>query len=961
MKRSTLASAIYTALALTAFSTVAFAQDSAPATAQDEDTTEIDEVVVTGSLIPQAMKDTASPVTTITAEDIQRQGFRDVADVLRSQPMSTGSLQDGQFPQGFTPGAQTVSLLGLAPGFTLILLDGRPMADYPLLYNGQANFTDLTSIPTTMVERIDILPGNQSAIYGSAAIAGVINIILKKNLDGMQFGARLGNYTEGGGDNMRFQFSGGKTWDRFDISYGLQYSQNDPIFGYDRAIRDSTNDVPCPAASVDPTSGDCVNQTNNFGSRTFLILNGFNNRYRDPTVENGGVDPCPALAANFDGTTQRDFRPGRGSYCGSRAEPGYSTILNEQKGLSVYTQGNFQLSDNATLYGSLLLGKNDVTSNSGSRFWIPDINGSGGFVWIPSRGRLDEYQHIFSPEETGAHTSDEHNDTRQYNLAFGIKGTLGSSDWDYDAYYARSAYRVKNSQLWPLAGPIEDFFRNQFLGPQGAGYTNPDGTPMLTYYGYPVYEPDNSAFYQSLTPAEYASFLGQIESVSTTWTHSFNFQTTNTNLFETWAGPVGFAALVTGGYQTWNNPTDQRVINHEFWGLTGTQGAGKRRNEAIATEFRIPLADRFQANLSARYDRYKNIDAGSDSKATYKLGLEIRPIDELLIRGNYATAFRAPDMSYIYAGESGFFSTATDYYRCGLEEPDVDIGDCSYSSNQQYQGSRIGNLNLKSITANSYGLGAVWSPTRNFELRADYYNISIDNEVSDISVDALLQTEAQCRLGGLDPTSPTCLDAFERIIRNPPGGFQGNALREVHINPINISKERVSGIVAAMTYRWDIGRAGNLTFNVDYNTTLTHESQQYPGDPVLDLLHDGFQSSEFKSVLTGDVTWEIGRFTTAVHGTRFGETPNFAEQVGTTNNNGYDAGDVGAHMLYNLNFNYEITPNQDISLTVNNVFDTMPPVDKSWTTYPYYNNFNYNSYGRAMWLEYRIDVGGSDE
>src|SRR5689334_9776391 len=139
MKRSTLASAIYTALAFTAFSTVAFAQDSAPAAPQDDqDTTEIDEVVVTGSLIPQAMKDTASPVTTITAEDIQRQGFRDVADVLRSQPLSTGSLQDGQFPQGFTPGAQTVSLLGLAPGFTLILLDGRPMADYPLLYNGQA-------------------------------------------------------------------------------------------------------------------------------------------------------------------------------------------------------------------------------------------------------------------------------------------------------------------------------------------------------------------------------------------------------------------------------------------------------------------------------------------------------------------------------------------------------------------------------------------------------------------------------------------------------------------------------------------------------------------------------------------------------------------------------------------------------------------------------------------------------
>jgi outer membrane receptor protein involved in Fe transport len=937
MKRSTLASAIYAALAFTAFSTVAFAQDTAPPAAQDEnkkDTTEIDEVVVTGSLIPQAMKDTASPVTTITAEDIQRQGYKDVADVLRSQPLSTGSLQDNQFPQGFTPGAQTISLLGLAPGFTLILLDGRPMADYPLLYNGQSNFTDLTSIPTTMVERIDILPGNQSAIYGSAAIAGVVNIILKKNLEGMSAGLRVGGYTEGGGDNLRFQFSGGHTFDRLDWSYGLQYSKNDPIWGYDRDIRDSTEDNPNPNAR--------------FGSRVFLILNGFNNHYRDPTTEYGtGQDPCSLLSEDFGGSLIRDFRPGRGNYCGSRAEPGYSTILNEQKGLSFYNNLNFQVSDNTTAYFSLLLGRNDVTSNSGSRFWVPDVNGSGGFVWIPSLGRLDEYQHIFSPEETGLETSSEHNKTRQYNLALGLKGTIGSSDWDYDMYYARSAYRVNNSQLWPLTNEIEAFFQNQFLGPQ-----------MGTYYGYPVYEPNNHNFYQMLTPDEYASFLGKIDTTSKTWTQTFNFQVTNTNLFETWAGPVAMAAVVQGGYQTWTNPTDPRVIAGDFWGLTGTQGSGKRRTEAVATEFRIPLADKFQANLSARYDRYQNIDAGSDSKATYKLGLEVRPVDELLLRGSYATAFRAPDMSYIYAGESGFFSTTTDYYRCAVEEPGVPIDECTFASAANFQGSRIGNPELKSITADSFGLGAVWSPTKAFEIRADYYNISIDNEVSDLSVDQLMQTEAACRLGQLDINSPTCVDALSRITRNGPGGFQPNVLQTVRINPINISKEHVSGIVMGTTVKWDIGRAGMLTFGADYNDVFSHDYQQYPGDDNLDLLHLGYWSSEHKSVFTGDVTWEIGDFTTSVHGTRLGRTPCFAEQ---TDPSGLTQCDVGPHITYNLNVGYDVTPNQSVDLTVNNVFNKMPPKDNSWTTYPYYDNFNYNSYGRAWWLEYRIDFGNVSE
>jgi outer membrane receptor for ferrienterochelin and colicin len=137
---------------------------------------------VTGSLIPKAQIETASPVVTITAEDIQRNGFKNVYDALRSLPTSVGSVQDNQFTNSFTPGASTVSLLGLDPSFTLVLMNGKPMADYPFLYNSNSNFVDLNTIPNFMVDHIDILPGNQSAIYGSAAIAGVINIVLKQKM-----------------------------------------------------------------------------------------------------------------------------------------------------------------------------------------------------------------------------------------------------------------------------------------------------------------------------------------------------------------------------------------------------------------------------------------------------------------------------------------------------------------------------------------------------------------------------------------------------------------------------------------------------------------------------------------------------------------------------------------------------------------------------------------------------------
>ena len=925
-----LATAISGILALSAYSSMTVAQAQS-ATSKEEKPVELEMVIVTGSLIPQIQDETASPVIAITAEDIERQGFRNVSDVLRAQPLATGAVQDNQFSGGFTPGATTISLLGLSPGFTLILVDGRPLADYPLLYNGQANFTDLSSIPSGMVERIDILPGNQSAIYGSAAIAGVVNIILKKHLEGTQVTARVGGYEEGGGDNLLFNVIGGQTWDKFNVTYGLQYSSQKAIWGFQRDRFDSSNDDP--------------NAALRFGSRTFLIAHldvfttgSFATIYEDP-----GQAACDGIADNFGGTTTYDFRPTRGNYCGSRAEPGYSTFLNDESGTSAYVNANLQLGENAELYGSLLFSDNRVESNSGSRFWIPDINGSQGFIWDDRAAEpLKTYQHFFSPEETGGRDkNNDINDSQSYNFALGVRGSFGDSTWDYDAYYSRSQYELKDHQKWPLTAEIEDFFRDQFLGPQ-----------LGTYYGYPVYHPDNAAFYQSLTPDQYDSFQDTIKTDSKTWTHNVNLMVTNTNLVDLPAGPLGFAALVQAGKQSWENPTDPRVIAGDFWGLTGTQGAGKRDNWAAAVEFRVPLFSALTANASGRYDSYKNVGAGDDSKLTYKFGLEYRPVDTLLLRANYATAFRAPDMAYTFAGASGFFTNVTDYFRC--EEANQPLANCQYNPTN-IAGSRSGNLDLKSITADSFGYGFVWSPSDRFDLRADYYNVSIDDEVSDLSIDRILRDENECRQGRLDITSPTCVDALARIERSP----LTDQLQLVSINPINISKEKVSGIIVGTTVRFGGGRAGNFTVSLDYNDALTHKYTQFPGDAAIDLLTDGFNSSEFKTIMTGDFIWDIGKWTASVHGIRYGATPNFAEQSGKDSVNGVAAGDIDPYTLFNLNLNYRLTDNSDVALTVNNVEDRGPPHDASYsgvTAYPYYNIFNYNGYGRSFWLQYKIDL-----
>ncbi|MFL6593229.1 MAG: TonB-dependent receptor plug domain-containing protein [Luteimonas sp.] len=947
MNRKLLATAVCAAMAgFSAASAHAQEAGTAQGTGQDtatdqsqEQSKNLDKIVVTGSRIPRSQLETASPVLTITSDEIRAQGFRNVSDVLRAQPLSTGSVQDNQFA-GFTSNATTISLLGLSPSFTLILLDGRPLADYPLLYNGQSNFTDLTSIPTGMVDRIDILPGNQSSIYGSAAIAGVVNIILKKHIDGTQLDVRLGGYTEGGGKNERLQLTGGFTTDKLDLTWGLQFSNQDPIYMRQRDFTNTTDDNPNPNLR--------------YGTRTMIILNGFTGLYDDP----GTHCEDPEIAGLYGGTTFEDFRPGRGNFCGSRAQPGFTTLLNKEKGVSGYFNGSYDLSDNAQLYATLLVGENKATNDIGAHFWVPDYNGTHqNYIWNATEQTLETYQHIFAPEEQGEDGGFYDTNSTSYSGAVGIKGTIGSSNWDYDAYYSRSGYKVTSDQLWPLVDKMEDFFREQFLGPQ-----------LGTYYGYPVYAPDKEAFYQPVTPEQFRAFSGNIHNVSRTWTQSVNAQLVNANLFDLPAGPVGVAAVLQAGNQFWDNPVDPGVSGDDYFGINGTSGSGKRQSEALGVEFTVPLLKQLTADISARYDAYQNVDAGSDSKPTYKLGLEFRPTDSLLVRTNYATAFRAPDMGYIFTGGNGFFSNETDFYKC-----EIDPTNCAQYTGVSTEANQVGNPDLKSITASSYGFGFVWSPSSNVDLHADYYNVSIEDEVVPQSTTQTLFDENECRQGRLDINSARCQDAISRVIRtpvNPTNPLLSENVDLIIVKGINIAEENVSGVTAGGNWRWSADRFGKFHLGLEYNLTLKHKTKTSPDSPPFDVFSSGqLLTAEFKSIVTGDLGWEGDRWAANLHGVRYGSLPNYARQFTTdpanpyVTSNGVGPGTVGPWMLYNLSVDYNITDNSTLSLIVNNLRNSRPPEDPSYDgsqgfAPPYYNIFAYNGYGRSYWLEYRIDFGG---
>ena len=947
MKQKLLVSSILMGLAVAMPISSLYAQttpdqsDQSSSSKKDENQPQkLQTVPVTGSLIPQAQVENSSPVITITTEQMERQGFGTVYDALRAQPISTGAVQDNQFTAGFTPGAQTISLLGLNPNFTLFLINGHPMADYPLLYNGSGNFVDLSNIPVGMVDHIDILPGNQSSIYGSSAIAGVINIILKDKIDGYELNLRAGGYSGGGGSNQRIEFLGGHTWGDLDVTFGLQYNKQNPIWGYDRDQTKSTLANPDPGAR--------------YGGRNFLWL-----AYTPgATYVDPGQDTCSSLSNLYGGTTDYEYRPSRGYYCGSKYDSGYSTILNKNEGGTGYLNVKYKLNDSAELYANILYNVSTLTFSSGPYFWETNINGGGYFI-DANTGQFEVFQHIYAPEEIGSSKFySEHQIDRSYNAFGGIRGTVGTN-WDYDIFYARSQTNLDDKNYWPLASNVENFFENQFLGPK-----------LGTYYGYPIYAPNVSNFYKAITPTQYQSIIGLIDTKSATWTQNINMQVSNTDLFELPGGSAGFAGLIQVGNQAWYNPTDPRVIAGDFYGLTGTSGSGYRNNYAFAGELRLPIASMLTADASLRYDHYDNQNVpGGEGKATYKLGLEFRPVDSLLFRGNYATAFRAPDMAYSFGGKSGFYTSVTDYYRCAVLEPGTPLSDCNYNGEEVFA-QHTGNPELNSITAKSYGFGTVWSPISDFNIKADYYNIKIKNEVEIQSLDQLMKDNAACLLGQLDPSSPTCVAAISQVERSPlttgPGAYQ---IQQLTVLPVNVANEHVDGILASLHYRYDFGRYGALLFAAQYNVLLTHKFQQYPSDPTLDLLRQPYYSSEFKNIGNASLTWDIDKFSTTVFFNRYGRTPNYYSQINTTGyatpcataSDGYTQcpGTVGPWMIYNASVSYDITDDMRISGIVNNLQDKKPPYDSTWNAAPYFNIFNFNNYGRSYWIEFDWRFGRS--
>ncbi|ALN57621.1 TonB-dependent outer membrane receptor [Lysobacter enzymogenes] len=934
-RRNALSAALLAALYLPL---AAQAQDAAPA----GEAKTIDKVTVTGSRIKRAEIEGPAPVTVITTEQIKREGFANVYEALSSLTEVTGSVQ-ADVNKGPTPNASPLNLRNLGPGRTLLLIDGRRVADYPLPYEGRGNFANFNNIPMSAVERIEVLASGGSAIYGSDAMAGVINIIMKKNFNGDEVRIKGGTTTRGGGDSYDLSWTGGRTGEKWSATYGVQLSGRETIFAGQRGFLASDLE---PAATVKPL----VNDPWPWVWGVELI----------DTAAKRRVTPPAGACDRFQDLPLHNFLGNDGN---APEFPGYS--CSQSRGNSLWSLRNG--SDNRSGFGNF-----SYDFDNGMQAWVSasvwDSDGEsrqdealrfelnrGGAFYDQNTGNTYQARRAFTVPEAGSRDPFLFNTSeRSWDLAAGLRGRFGER-FNWDATVGRTEYKVDFSFPGMLQGAVDSYF----LGPQ-----------LGTNNGLPVYALDQGKFWSPMTPETFRQLTTRGKSSAESWMNQAQFSV-NGDLFELPAGPVGFAGVIEAGSQGYRLKPDPLTFGpNKLYDQPGgtNQGGGDRKRYAVGVEFKVPVFKTLDVTTAGRFDRYDD-DARKESNFTWNAGIEWRPIESLLVRGAYNTTFRAPDMHYLFATSGTGTQEDTDVSTCvsrGLG-PDCSTQALYYRHNI----ARTGNLKLESETGKSWSAGLVWDAAENLSFSADYWRMTIDNQVRDFDIADILDLESQCRNGRtrrasdrmqVTPGSSTCSDIVSRVTRSAPGtnsfgvadpNYPIGQVVSVFSGPINIAYREVAGVDFTARYKIPATRFGDFSFQFNYTNQLKNNEQRDPGSPMQEN-----RDKEVRTFARASASWSRGPWNATL----------FANRIGHVNGDGYNEcapilpgqTDTSCHMVgklkapvyFNLTAGYQLTEQARVNLYVDNLFDEADYKDPYKKFFAYANERVFTRVGREISAEF---------
>lgn len=640
-------------------------------------------VRVTGSNIKRSDTETANPVQVIGREQLQATGKASVADVLRSISANTGNAANETSNSGWASGSAGIGLRGLSQKNTLVLLNGRRLANYGFPANGLSDtFVNLNALPLVAVERIEVLKDGASAVYGSDAVAGVVNIITRQDFQGAEIGGSVGTADQGGLDETKLKFVGGLgdlDTDGYNILVSLE--------GYNRDRLDQDERALTRSGIYSDQPGGRWNGWSAKGAR-YLV---------------GGAS-VPMLDANGqcpEGTTLVASAPIdglAGNTCGFNQAP-FTTLIPSTKRWQAYANGTFRVSDTVEAFGEVLYSEVKGVSWFGSspfftlesgRFALNAETGLAEPVSssLPAGNPYNPYGTAVPIEYTFFNLGGtiKTNRSQSYRGLVGVRGSTGNWDWELGAFGARSSERETVSggfaNRWALADALASGSYNLL---------NPSATPQAVLDGINI---------ATLRPAE-SVLQGVDAKISGT-------------LGRTWAGDVGFAAGAE-----WRR---EKLDSNNPWQIDAglqvrpaiAEVHGERKVSAAYAEANVPLASRLELSLAARADHYDDFgDAFSP-----KVGLRWQPLDVLLVRAAASKGFRAPSLSENSDSTSISYGSVVDPF-----DPDLP------GSRQNPTFFTVGNTDLKPERTRSYNFGVVLSPWQNTNLSVDYYRIELENLV----------------------------------------------------------------------------------------------------------------------------------------------------------------------------------------------------------------------------------------
>lgn len=900
--------ALAIALASIAGASPAFAQDTTPAcddrnvngicdtlesgTASATSEESEGAIVVTGSRIQSVTPyNSPDPITIVSPEIARREGKFDLATTLQSSPIASGSTQitsalSSNFLTNGGPGAQTVDLRGLGANRTLVLLNGRRAG--PAGTRGGVSSFDLNVLPLSVINDIQILKTGASSIYGSDAIAGVVNIITKSDTNGLKLDFNSSIPLDSGGEEYRISASWGKTFDRGHFLIAADYSHTDELNRGDRGY------LACPEANIfrqdgsradliDPRTGKPHCEDFRWGHIwTYNLID--NLQLDGPGGPNTGTQTSPGgrtvlLQYQYPGETLGIPAYGAPAYFGDFGAPagwfptGYNaasmavqnayhpfvdeqTIVPETDLYTVFAKGAYELSDSVELFGEFLYNRRDTYQNGWRQFWnfgyTGDLYGTGAGNLYNYWGGGFQGINFISPTGITNH-SDSSQRVDYYRGVGGLRGDFGGDNkWHYEVYaqYSRSNGKYRSEQI------LQDAYDTGYFQ-----YSSCAGTTLPVSGKQCIDLPWADPYFLAgqLTPQQ-VGFLFEWEEGRTIYTQLNGEATLSGELFRLPAGPLGVAIGVSAREDRINDTPGAITLAANAWGASsGGITAGKSLTTEAFGEFSIPIfkdtafAKDFTLSAAGRLTNVKatrESDGATDSdngNITYKFGFNWALNDWLRFRGSYGTSYRAPALfEQFLADETGFLSQAR-IDPCNLWAANLAAGSISQRVAANCAADGIpGNYaagGISATTISSGGLGVLKSetskakvfggiltprlsflPETRISFAVDYFDISVKGEVSQLGASNIL---FGCYDSDNFSSEPLC-DLFTRG-QNATAIYQ---IDEVFDKYINIASQRNSGIDVALKIDQNLGSIGKLSLLADMTWQLKDDTQLLPGSAL---------------------------------------------------------------------------------------------------------------------------------